>query len=285
MKRILPWVKALQYFIISLVFCTCSTLPDSIPFSGEDFSFVVIGDVQQGYGIFGELASGIGDLEPAPGAVIFTGDYMSEAANELEWIHFWNCARPITVRMPVYLARGNHEGNTPEDEYAFRTYGRIPFRQFYYAVQQAGLLYLILDTHIKGEERSIGGAQLAWLKEELDRSDRDTSVSHLFLFMHEPLFPRANHVGLGLTNAEELHALFRSHPKIRAIFAGHEHLFSRNERDGLDYIISGGGGAYLIHGYGGDYFHFVKVSFFREENRVNLKTIGLFHEVVEDFNL
>ena len=42
---------------------------------------------------------------------------------------------------------------------------------------------------------------------------------------------------------------------------------------------------YLLHGYGGDYHHFVKVSLYRGSARINLKTIGIFNEVLDDFDL
>ncbi|MFH1160226.1 MAG: metallophosphoesterase [bacterium] len=285
MKNCIRLLRVLLFGPVLLILTDCTTLPEKMLSTGEDLSFVVVGDIQQGFGVFSELAYQIGDLEPIPCVAIFTGDYMTKPGNELEWIHFWNCAAPVTATMPVLLTRGNHEGNSAEDEYAFRTYGRITQEHFYYSFKQGNLLFVILDTHVKGEERSISGAQLEWLRDQLEEAEADSITDYIFLFMHRPLFPQANQRLLPLVNAEELHRLFADYPKVKAVFAGHEHLFSKNLRDSLDYIISGGGGAYLIRGYGGDYFHFIKVSVYLEEKRVNLKTIGLFHEVVEDFDL
>jgi hypothetical protein len=73
--------------------------------------------------------------------------------------------------------------------------------------------------------------------------------------------------------------------KIEAVFAGHDHLFNKYIKDNVTYITTGGGGTPLHHGYGGDYYHFLKISFYKDSNRINVKSIGLFNEVLEDFDL
>jgi hypothetical protein len=45
-------------------------------------------------------------------------------------------------------------------------------------------------------------------------------------------------------NAEQLHQLFLQYPNIRALFAGHNHLFNKYEEDGMVYIMTGGGGGW-----------------------------------------
>jgi len=60
---------------------------------------------------------------------------------------------------------------------------------------------------------------------------------------------------------DSLHSLFVRH-HITAVFAGHEHLFSVQKRNGVLYVITGGGGAATypsIEGEG-DFIHFVLVT-------------------------
>src|SRR5438132_14107799 len=47
-----------------------------------------------------------------------------------------------------------------------------------------------------------------------------------------------------IVNATDLHQLFLQYP-VKAVFAGHEHLFDHRTRDGIDYFVTGGGGAPL----------------------------------------
>ncbi|MFH1296464.1 MAG: metallophosphoesterase [Bacteroidota bacterium] len=285
MKNFLrSWKSGLPVVLVIIV-TACTTLPEPMDPAGEDLSFVVVGDVQQGMGIFSQLAIHIGKLEPVPRAAFFLGDYMARPGLEIEWYHFWKYASPITEKMPVFLARGNHEGNSPEDNCALRQYGRFPEGLFYRSIRIEELVFLILDSHEEGDGNFIPDQQCAWLNTELEHAEQDSAVQFIFVFMHHSLYPQGFHKGNGLFNAGEIDSLFQAHCKVKIVFSGHDHLFNRLVNDSINYIISGGGGAYLHHGYGGDYHHFVKVSIFREEQRINIKTIGVFNETVADFNL
>lgn len=274
-------------FAIFFVFILgqCSTIGDEPLKGDEDWSFVVFGDVRQGYGIYSKLAAIIGELEPVPCAALLVGDVMLWPGNEAEWLTFNRYSEPITGKMPLLIVRGNHEGNDPASEEILRDFGNFPRDDFYYAYQCRSALFIILDTEIRGEEGSIAGEQLAWLADRLDAASADEAVGTVFVFLHRPLFPKGLHQNSPLGNAGELHQLFKSHAKVRAVFSGHDHLFNRYVRDGMNYITTGGAGSALYRGYGGDYFHFVKVSFYEDENRINIKTIGIFREIVEDFDL
>jgi hypothetical protein len=252
---------------------------------GEDLSFIVFSDVQQGYGIFSQLAKVMADIKPAPCAAFCCGDIMLRPANEAEWLNFWRYARPVTEEMPLFIARGNHEGNDPGSELVLRQQAEFPGDNFYYTHQADDILFIILDTEINGQKSCITGAQFEWLKSTLDSASANAGIGNIFILMHHPLYPQGFHSGSNLQNADELHQLFLQHDKIRAVFAGHDHLFNHYEKDGLHYITTGGGGASLYHGYGGDYHHFVKVSVFNNPFRINIKTIGIFYEIVEDFDL
>ncbi|MCD4731153.1 MAG: metallophosphoesterase [Bacteroidales bacterium] len=277
-------VKQLFFLFLLMVCLSCCTKSD-LEQSNEDWSFIVYGDVQQGYGIYGQLAKHIGNINPAPKLAICCGDIMLRSANEAEWINFWQTSKPITEKMPLLLARGNHEGNDDTSEAMLREQFHFANNNFYHARQFENTYFVILDTEKRDEEGSIGDEQFIWLLTLLEDLKQNQSVDHIFLFMHRPVFPQGQHANSPLSNSNELHQLFLDHPKIRAVFSGHEHMFNKNQKDGLMYIITGGGGGILYRGYGGDYHHFIKVSFYENKNRTNIKTIGIFNEVVEDFDL
>lgn len=252
---------------------------------GETWSFVVFSDVQQGYGIYSQLAGIIGRIRPEPLLAVCCGDLMLRSANEAEWLYFIRYSKPVTDHMPIYIARGNHEGNDPASEWVLREMWYFPGNTFFYSVRKMDCLFIILDTQEKGKENGILDGQFEWLKAQLDTAVMQPGLKHIFIFMHHPLYPQGLHQGQNLVNAGQLHALFLGYPRIRAVFAGHDHLFNKYVRDGIPYITTGGGGGSLFHGYGGDYHHFVKVSFFKDEGRVNLKTIGVFNEIIDNFDL
>jgi hypothetical protein len=272
--------------IILLIIVTgCSNHEEIQVEKTEKWSFVVFSDLQTGYGIYAQLTENISKISPVPNAAFCCGDLMLRGANEAEWVAFKNCTEPITDTMPLYVARGNHEGNNELSDEILKKHLYFPMERFYYSLRKNHCFFIILDTQEKDEDRAILGKQRNWLFSQLDSADADTSVLHIFLFMHQPLYPQGNHKGNNLYNAEELHSCLLNHDKIRAVFSGHDHLFNKFVKDQMVYITTGGGGGDLNHGYGGDYHHFTKVSFYSDHFRINIKTIGIFNEVIEDFDL
>lgn len=251
----------------------------------EDWSFVVFGDLRQGYGVYSKLVSRISMLEPTPELAVCGGDIMTRPGNEVEWLNFWRYSKPITDEMPLLIVRGNHEGNDPASEQIFREQTNISGENFYYSYCCNDSYFIILDTEIQKEEGCIVNEQLLWLTNQLDSVSQIPIINNIFIFIHRPLYPQGKYKGHNLINADELHSLFLKYSKIKIIIAAHEHLFNKYEREGIIYITTGGAGAPLYHGYGGNYHHFLKVSFYQEDNRINIKTIGIFNEIVEDFDL
>ncbi|NOG45659.1 MAG: hypothetical protein HND50_10520 [Calditrichaeota bacterium] len=264
---------------------TCSTHTSS-PKSDGEYSFVVYGDLRQGFGVYEKLARNMGNIKPVPLMAVCTGDLLFKAGKEAEWINFWKFSKPITEVMPLLIARGNHEGNDLPSEWLLRKQTNIAEGDpFYFSRQLEKQKLIILDTEIRGEENAIINDQLHWLKEELNLSTSNAEIDGIFIFMHRPLYRQGRNKGQKLKNAEELHQLFVEHKKIKAVVAGHDHMYHFQNKDGINYVISGGAGAQLRHGYGGDFYHYIKFSFSDTDKSVNMKTIGLFNEIMEEKNL
>ena len=268
--------------ILLIIPSSCSEF--QIEKTDEDWSFTVFGDLRGGYGIYNIFAYTISNLEPLPKFSVCLGDLMNTKGNEAEWENFWINSTPITDKMPLYITRGNHEGNDEFSEQVFKEQTGITSDIFYYSFTYEKTLFIVLDSYIKNEEKSIGPNQFNWLKIQLDISHSD-SINNVFIFLHHPIYPQGIYQGDDLKNADQIHSLFLLYSKIRAVFMSHEHSFNKYIKDNIVYITSGGAGAPLYRGYGGDYHHFVKVSYFELTNTFNLKTIGIFNETIEDFNL
>lgn len=270
--------------ILLVVLTACDRIiypPDS---QDEKWSFVVFGDTRGGYEILSKLSENIATIEPTPRAAFCCGDLVNISTGEAEWISFGDAVKPVAEKIPLFIVRGNHDGNDTLSERYFRQLSGLS-DPFYYTHCEENTLFIILDTYIRGEVSAILGEQLQWLQKQLDSASTDTSFLNVFIFMHHPLYPQGKHAGENLVNADEVHQLFLDCTKVRAIFSGHDHMFNKYEKDGVIYITTGGGGAPLYSGYGGDYYHFVKVTFYEDPLRINIKTIGLLNETIEDFDL
>jgi predicted phosphodiesterase len=278
--------KIVRFLLLfALIFNACDRIclqPDQ---QDEKWSFVVFSDVQDGYGVFGKLSENIGNLKPVPNAAFCCGDIMYYSGNEAKWASFENAAKSIRQNMPLFFARGNHDGNDSASEDILRLHANLTSDHFYYTHSEGNTLFIVLDIYERGKEGSIIGEQLKWLQSQLDSAGSNPSVSNIFILMHRPLYPQGRHKGENLSNADDLHQLFLKYNKIRAIIAGHDHLFNKYVKDNIMYITTGGGGGPLYHGYGGDYHHFLKVSFYEDTTQINVKTIDIFNETIDDFDL
>ncbi len=159
----------------------------------------------------------------------------------------------------VYLAIGNHEMHAGRAGQAFfeKELGGL-----YYSFDRGNAHFIVLDSDLAGQTERIMGDQLEWLKQDLYNS---RAARFRFVFFHEPLYPVDGHRGSSMDRyvkeRDALHGLFVRN-RITAVFAGHEHLFNIQKKNGVLYIITGGGGAATypsIEGEG-DFYHFVLVT-------------------------
>ena len=68
-------------------------------------------------------------------------------------------------------------------------------------------------------------------------------MKHVFVVMHHPPFSISLHGGQAELR-EAWTPLFERY-EVSAVFSGHDHVYSRAERNGVRYFVSGGGGAPL----------------------------------------
>ena len=143
-------------YLLLMVLSSCSTSED-IELADPDiaWSFVVFSDVQQGYGVYRQLAQNIAKIQPPPAMAVCCGDLMLRSANESEWLSFKRCSKPVTDCTTLLLARGNHEGNDAGSEEILREMWSFPSGYFYYSTKTEDALFIILDTQVRNEEGGI----------------------------------------------------------------------------------------------------------------------------------
>jgi 3',5'-cyclic AMP phosphodiesterase CpdA len=260
-NRRLAWSVALAAVLLLIAGCASGQNP-----SATDVSFVVFGDNRGGQdgrqpAVFAALVQKMAALNPD--FVVGTGDYIygagSQRALSDQWNDFFRAMAPLQAHRRTYFApaTGNHEISGGVGRKLFRQY----FERFYFSFDWGGSHFIILDTEVPGQESRIAGEQLDWLKRALPASQR---AAHTFVALHRPLFPVGPHKGDSLDKYPQerdgLHALFVRH-NVTCVFEGHEHLYRRQTRDGVEYIITGGGGAPLYASPDkGGFHHFLYVT-------------------------
>lgn len=223
-----------------------------VPASAVTGRFVVLGDSQFNHpDVFERMTHEVALLRPD--CVIQVGDMIHgythhEPTLRAEWERFRRQIAPLT--MPFYPVPGNHDVGTPEAE---RVYGEVwGSDRYHYAFDAAGARHIVLDSDWRGEAGVIGPAQREWLAAELAAwaAHRPEDASGpIFVYLHRPLFHDADPAKWA-----DIHALLRGYP-VRAVFAGHTHNYSWDERDGIQYIVVNSAGAMPYHNERAGRFH------------------------------
>jgi hypothetical protein len=237
----------------------------------QPFAFAVLGD-NRGDDTGQQPLSFVQVLQEvshqAPALVLDSGDMIygytsDEAQIRAQWRIYRETIAPLHT--PMFHVPGNHD---IWDQASARLYREL-WGPTYYSFDYGSARFIGLDTET-GDGR-LGDEQFGWLVKQLESAGQRI----VFLFFHRPLFPVDGAIGASLdafaSERDRVHALFVQHRQaIRGVFAGHEHLYSFHERDGVPYYISGGGGASLyIAAELGGFHHFLMVRV--KGNRVEIE--------------
>ena len=226
---------------------------DGDGFTGDRFTFCVLGDTRHWIPIvmpeaFINNITQMNLLDPS--FIIDVGDLIlgyidSAALTHAEWDSF--LATIAASRVPFIPIVGNHDVWNRQSQTIFKErVGPVVF-SFDYGNSH----FICLNTEEPGHTGNIGPAQLRWLKEDLAAH---ADAVNLFVFLHEPIWAYDSN---WLT---EVHPLLKKYP-VKAVFAGHEHIYRKDIVDGIPCFITGGGGAELGGTpETGGFYHFLHVS-------------------------
>ncbi|MCD6362058.1 MAG: metallophosphoesterase, partial [Armatimonadetes bacterium] len=192
-----------------------------------------------------------------------------------QYERFFEALAPMQANrtIPVAFAPGNHDiMGIPANESIFTEY----FEHLYFSFDAGGCHFIVLNTDGAHSSGMIDDHQLQWLRRDLlvHRAARFT-----FVVMHQPLFPVDGHVGSSLDvhpeRRDALHELFVQ-SGVDSVFAGHEHLYNHQERDGVHYFITGGAGAPLYAPpERGGFYHYLLVQVEDDRYRVTVRRVTM----------
>ena len=199
------------------------------------FRFVVYGDTRDGHDVHRKLVAMI--LAQKPDLVLQTGDLVHRGSDDSLWKIYDEITGPMRHKIPVYPARGNHDvGGTGYEKRV-----TAPFtsgNKLYYSFDKGACHFVSVDNFSPYGPDS---PQYRWLDQDLAAAQK--KVTHIFVYFHEPPYSIGSH-GSNLDIRQTLCPLFVKYG-VRAVFCGHDHIYYRTKRDGITYVVSGGGGAPL----------------------------------------
>lgn len=164
-----------------------------------------------------------------PSGVLVNGDLAWSLGHSDDYERFLDIMRPLAERAAVVLAVGNHDdrGNL----LACLANRGEPTPQWLAAVMEQPPFRLIaLDSSIDAQTvgGEIGGAQLAWLEEELEAQPRAPT----FIFLHHP----GESSSEGCSDFSALVRLVRRRQCVQAVVTAHDHEYGVGRVGGVHHV-------------------------------------------------
>jgi Icc-related predicted phosphoesterase len=255
------------FLLLSCVACTSShsqtplAEPHAVALQQQvstPFRFVIYGDTRftdpddteaSNAQVRRALVQAVADVHPA--FISLAGDISYNGSQANDW-KVWDRETAVwrDERIPVYPALGNHDLHGDRSVALANYFQRFPELKEspYYSVRAANMLMLVLDSSLD----ELSGAQGQWLTDKLDSLDPDVDFV-LMVFHHPPYTSSSDAKKYGGGHSARPHeqqlakALEARQQNMRArivVFTGHIHNYERHEHGGVNYFVTGGGGAH-----------------------------------------
>ena len=230
------------------------------------FHFVVLADRTGGArpGIFESAVRKVNLLEPD--FVICVGDLIEGYTNDRQKLVAQRRELDALVNqldMRFFYVAGNHDTGSGKDMAKYpelrKVWQELYGPKYYYFLYK-NVLFMVLHSQ-ESEEDCIGKAQSDWAVEVLKKY---SDVKETFIFVHYPLWQESY-----LKKYRELEPLFAElSTRNHTIFAGHEHQYTKFERNKQKYIRMSTTGGINSIGDTGRFDHFMWVSLFNDRRPV-----------------
>ncbi|MFW9956201.1 MAG: metallophosphoesterase family protein, partial [Candidatus Thorarchaeota archaeon] len=202
-------------------------------------------------------------LQFDPELILHTGDLVAHGGEPDNWPLFDESISAISdwdADLKCYYAAGNHEKYTkdygPEDEDFSNYLSYVDFSdvvngsegetELYYSFDWQNIHFIFLNTidGWTGDSFACPQAQWDWLNADLLSNDKEFIV----VSMHNPSYSiraeRTDRWAQANSIRATFHELFQEEG-VDIVFSGHDHQYYRTFRDGIQYVVTGGGGAPL----------------------------------------
>jgi Icc protein len=163
----------------------------------------------------------LADLDPAPDAVVVTGD-LTQLGDPGEYARVRELLAPL--RMPVHTLPGNHDVRAALHDALLRDVDTGPRDFLQYEARVGRLRLLVCDSIIPEEDGGrLCADRISWLDAAL-AADRESPT---VIAMHHPPFltgiEEMDEIGLEPDSEAQLAALLSRAPNVLRVIAGHVH--------------------------------------------------------------
>jgi hypothetical protein len=210
------------------------------PAGSEPYHFVVYGDNRTRHDVHRQV---IGALlkHGIPDFVLQSGDMVENGNDNSLWPIFFDIEKELLRQTVFFPALGNHERNS-HDFFEF-----FQATSPYYSFNWGKSHFIVLNSDIGNaapnarQRDAFWSEQVRWLEEDLQNSQ---SADHRFIVAHHPPFTAVASRQGSNPHMTALVPMFEKY-HVSAAFFGHDHNYQHYLKNGIHYLVSGGGGAPL----------------------------------------
>lgn len=264
------------------------------PAAGDDFSIAWLGDNQEAYTRFTTHISHM--AERNPNMLFVVGDLVQTGSVQVEWQQLWwdpLQEKDFAQYAQVLAARGNHDMDHPFS-YA---YVDLPENGSHYSFVYGDVFILVLNTHadIVPSANGLYG-QYDYMVEALQSEVAQNARFRIVAF-HQAPFSNASQSQTqdqlyGLQNARNFWVPVFEQENVDIVIAGHYHSYQRGSRNGVTYLVTGGGGSTLLEQTSTnhwDWLNYERVYQYtmmhREDDALRFETYDLFDQLIDSWEL
>lgn len=228
--------------------------------AGEDgFTFLYMGDVQDGYAFWGEMLDKAFRDNPSIRFGLLGGDLVDHGTSIAEWQQFFAAASPVFSRIPLMPAVGNHDDSELfRKSFAVPRNGPAGYEDTIYSFDYGNCHFTVLNSNFMGPLDLGDNERIAvWLQNDLENSEQQWK----FVVFHHPPYPVVRDWRAEILQEYWVPILERC--GVDMVFVGHQHVYMRTkpirdgtiqpDGEGIVYIMGNAGMKYYAPGPGYDY--------------------------------
>jgi 3',5'-cyclic AMP phosphodiesterase CpdA len=209
-----------------------------------------MGDSRSNHDLWVNITKHINQLHPKPEFVINTGDIVPRGYTS-EYLEYY-IPPLLETDIPFFVAIGNHDDGDNATAFEYQTLFGNNSLNYYFDYSNRRFVFVDNVTSVTPYEKT-----LAWLRRVLKETPEDHKI---VVSAHKPIATMLKwaYHSWDLKNSLVFMNLMSEY-NAEHVFFGHIHAYSTAELEGIDYTISGGGGAGLHDRFGplGNVHHYI----------------------------
>ena len=209
------------------------------PAGDQPFEFVVYGDNRTRPDAHRKVVQALLS-HTHPDFVVQTGDMVADGADTSLWPTFFDIEKELLRHVAFYPSLGNHEHNSSRyyDFFEATPYYSFDWGKAHFTVFDSDLPNV---SPIASVRQAFWKEQTAWMEEDLRKSQ---SATFRFIVAHHPPMTAVSSRQGDNPHIADLMPMWEKYNVTAALF-GHDHNYQHYLKNGVHYVVAGGGGAPL----------------------------------------